>query len=51
MGPESVAGLRGGTRPLGVLTGTGVSWMICGQGHPQAGVSWGLRLEQGQTQT
>lgn len=34
MGPESVAGLRGGTRPLGVLTGTGVSWMICGARAP-----------------
>lgn len=28
MGPGIVAGLRGGTRPLGVLTGTGVSWII-----------------------
>lgn len=25
VGPGSVAGLRGGTRPLGVVTGTGVS--------------------------
>lgn len=51
MGPESVAGLRGGTRPLGVLTGTGVSWMICGQGHPQAEVRWGPRMGQGRTKT
>lgn len=28
VGPGSVAGLKGVTRPLGVLTG--VSWMICG---------------------
>lgn len=45
-----MAGLRGGTRPLGVLTGTGVSWMICGEGHQQA-VSWGPRVGQGKTKT
>lgn len=40
MGPGIVAGLRGGTRPLGVLTGTGVSWIICGCKYPHARVSY-----------